>query len=88
MTLDEYFRKNMIYPWLARESGIEGTVYVSFIVEKDGSLTNIEVTGSLGYGCDEEAIRLIKMTSGFWEPGKENGSRVRVHKTVAVEFAL
>ncbi|MCX6234594.1 MAG: TonB family protein [Bacteroidetes bacterium] len=88
LTFDEYIRQNMVYPWPAREQGIEGTVTVLFIVEKDGSVTNIEVTGSLGYGCDEEAIRLIKMTSGSWEPGIDNGKPVRVQKTVLVEFGL
>ena len=64
----EYLSKNLTYPDDAKELGIEGRVFVQFIVERDGKLTNIKVVKGIGGGCDEEAVRLLR-ESPNWIPG-------------------
>ncbi len=80
-----YFVENMRYPLEAYTKGISGTAYVNFIVEKDGSLSDVHVLKPVGYGCDEEAIRLISNMKG-WIPGELNGKKVRVRSNVPVYF--
>jgi periplasmic protein TonB len=82
-----YIQKNTKYPAIARENNIEGRVFVSFIVEKDGSISNVEVKRGIGGGCDEEAKRVIK-SQPKWTPGKQNGRPVRVQYNVPVNFKL
>ncbi len=83
----EFLRDNIKYPQTARESGIQGTVYVSFIVERNGSLTNIKILRSIGGGCDELVIRIVKCMPK-WKPGKQDGKTVRVQFTMPVKFTL
>lgn len=83
----DYIKSNLKYPEEAKAKNIQGRVHVTFVVEPDGSLTNIQVTKSLGYGCDEEAIRLIK-NAPKWQPGKQNGVPVRVEVTRPITFEL
>lgn len=78
---------NIRYPAKARESGVQGKVYATFVVEKDGQLTNIKVIRGIGNGCDEEAIRVLKL-SPKWIPGKQNGNVVRQQYTVPISFSL
>ena len=75
------------YPALARENNVSGTVYVSFVVEKDGSLTDIKVLRDIGFGTGEEALRLLK-TSGKWTPGVQNGLKVPVAYTQPIGLRL
>lgn len=75
------------YPALARENSVSGTLYLSFIVEKDGSLTNIKVLRDIGFGTGEAAVRLMK-TSGKWTPGIQNGLKVRVAYTQPIALRL
>lgn len=75
------------YPAPARENGVSGTVYLSFIVEKDGSLTNIKILRDIGFGTGEAAVRLFK-TSGKWSPGIQNGLKVRVAYTQPIALRL
>lgn len=82
-----YLRNNIEYPQLARESGIEGTVYVTFVVEKDGSITDVRVLRGIGGGCDKEAIRVVKEMPK-WEPGKQRGKPVRVQFNMPIRFTL
>ena len=82
-----FVSKNIIYPLKAKENNIEGRVVVRFIIEKDGNLSNIEILRKLGFGCDEEVIRLIK-SMPKWFPGKQNGKPVRVHFTMPISFKL
>lgn len=82
-----YLRNSIEYPQLARESGIEGTVYVTFVVEKDGSITNVKVLRGIGGGCDKEAIRVVKEMPK-WEPGKQRGKAVRVQFNMPIRFTL
>ena len=83
----QYLNKNIIYPSVARENGIEGTVYVSFVVGKDGSIRDVQVKRGLGGGCSEEALRVIKLMPN-WNPGKQNGKAVSVTFTMPVKFKL
>lgn len=82
-----YVSKNIIYPLKAKENNIQGRVVVRFIIEKDGNVSNIEILRKLGFGCDEEVIRLIK-SMPKWFPGKQNGKPVRVHFTMPISFIL
>lgn len=83
----EYIAKNINYPALASQSGIEGRVYVKFIVEPDGSLSGVEVVRSVDPILDQEAIRVVK-ESPKWIPGMQRGKPVRVSFTFPVYFRL
>lgn len=79
--------KKLNYPKTALRIGVEGKVYVQFIVEKDGSLSNIEVLKGIGSGCDEEAIRVMKTVPNFI-PGKQGNRFARVKMVVPISFRL
>lgn len=83
----EYISNNLKYPQTAIEKGVQGRVFVGFIVEPDGSISNVKVLRSLGSGCDEEAMRVIK-SMPKWEPGKQSGQAVRVNYQIPVNFSL
>lgn len=83
----EYIQKNIEYPIEARESDIQGRVFVNFIVETDGSLSNVNVMRGIGGGCDEEAVRVVE-SMPKWKPGKQDGSAVRVSFTIPIIFKL
>ena len=85
--LTEYLQSNIKYPQMARESGIQGRVFVGFVVEPDGSISNVKVLRSLGGGCDEEAMRVVKNMKK-WKPGKQRGKAVRVSYVLPVNFKL
>jgi periplasmic protein TonB len=82
-----FLSKNVQYPELARESGITGTVILEFVVEKDGAITGIKVVRSIGGGCDEAAVRAVKMMPN-WTPGTQQGNPVRVQFHLPVRFTL
>ena len=86
-SLADYLRENIKYPQLAQESGIQGRVFVSFIVETDGSVSNVSVLRSVGGGCDEEAVRVVKAMPK-WKPGKHEGKTVRVSHVLPINFIL
>jgi periplasmic protein TonB len=75
------------YPFEAREINLQGIVYLSFVVENDGSITNITVLKAIGSGCEEEALRVIRSMPN-WIPGKQNGLPVRVKLTLPIKFTL
>lgn len=83
----EYLGKKIRYPEQARRMGVEGRVFVEFVVDKDGSLTEIKVVKGIGAGCDDEAIRVLK-NAPKWKPGKQRGRPVKVKMTVPVFFKL
>ena len=85
--LMEYVAKNIKYPQIARETGIQGRVFVSFVVEPDGSVSNVKVLRGIGGGCDEEAMRVVKSLPK-WKPGKQRGKAVRVSYMLPVNFKL
>jgi protein TonB len=82
-----YLSKNIKYPAIARENNTQGRVIISFVCERDGSLTDIKVARGIGDGCDEEAVRVIK-NSPKWKPGIQNGRPVRVAYSVPIAFTL
>ncbi|SEO94289.1 energy transducer TonB [Mucilaginibacter sp. OK283] len=82
-----FLQNNLRYPALARENNISGKVYISFIVEKDGQLSNITVSRGLGYGLDEESVRVLKLAKP-WKPGIQNGHPVRVAYSIPFAFQL
>ena len=85
--LVEYIAKNLNYPQEAIEKGIEGRVFVGFIIDVDGSVTDVKLLRGLGGGCDEEAIRVIKSLPK-WRPAKQNGVFSRVSYQIPVNFKL
>jgi periplasmic protein TonB len=82
-----YLQRNLKYPASARRIGIEGTVFVTFIVNGDGSVSNVEVTRGIHPDCDKEAVRVISKMSG-WTGGKQAGYPVRVKMTLPIKFVL
>lgn len=83
--LYNFLGKRLNYPELARARGIQGKVFVQFVVEKDGSLSNIKIMRSIGYGFAEEVVRVLKL-SPKWNPAKKNGAPVRTLFTMPVNF--
>ena len=83
--MNEYLKYNLIYPTKAWESGIQGRVMISFVIEKDGSISNVKVMRSLEPECDAEAVRVVKAMPK-WKPGKQRGEAVRVSYTVPIVF--
>lgn len=83
----KYLTTNLKYPAAARQSNIQGKVYLSFVVEKDGRLTDIKVKQGLGSGCDEEALRLLR-NSPKWKPGLIKEEPVRTFYVTSVNFQL
>ena len=83
----EYVAKNVKYPQLAKEVGTQGRVFVSFVVEKDGSITNVTILRGIGSGCDEEAMRVVK-SMPKWNPGLQCGRAVRVSCNLPINFKL
>lgn len=83
----KYMGKNTRYPQLAKESNIQGTVYVGFVVGKDGSINDVKVLRGIGGGCDEEAIRVVK-NMPKWTAGKQRGKPVKVSFRLPFKFNL
>ncbi len=83
----EYLRKNIKYPAICRENNIQGRVIVTFVVNKDGSIVDIEVAKSVNPSLDKEAIRVISQMPK-WKPGSQRGKPVRVKYSVPVNFRL
>ncbi len=85
--LMNYLATNIKYPPLAKESGIQGRVFINFVVEPDGSISNVKVLRGIGGGCDEEAIRVVEAMPK-WKPGMQRGKPVRVSYNLPVKFTL
>jgi len=88
--IDDFYKflgENIEYPEEAKKQNIEGNVFVSFIVEKDGAISDIKIDRKLGYGTDEEAVRILKL-SPKWNPGTQNGKAVRVKYNLPIKFSL
>lgn len=83
----KFLGKTLKYPSAAQRQNVEGRVYMSFVVEKDGSITDVHVMKGIGFGCDEEATRAVKLMPK-WISGKQNGRNVRVRFTIPVAFKL
>lgn len=85
--IDKYIAENLVYPQLARENNITGRVYVTFVVEKDGSITGARVLRDIGGGCGAEVIRLVN-SMPKWIPGTQRGKPVRVQYNLPINFLL
>lgn len=85
--LNQFMNDHIQYPRMAVENGTFGTVYLSFVVELDGSIGTIKVLNPIGDGCTEEAIRVLKLMPK-WKPGKNHGEPVRVWFNLPVKFRL
>ena len=85
--LINFLRENLVYPEEAREKGIEGRVIVRFFVEENGNLSDIEAVKGIGGGCDEEAVRVIKMMPK-WKAGTVEGKATRFPMTIPMVFKL
>lgn len=82
-----FIRKNMRYPASARRMGVDGTVYVSFVVGKDGTISDVKVLRGISADCDKEAVRVVSMMPP-WKPGKQNGKPVFVRFNLPIKFKL
>jgi len=85
--LMKYLGNNIKYPPIAKDAGIQGTVYVTFVVSEDGKVKDVKVLRSIGGGCDEEAIRVVK-NMPTWSPGKQRGKAVKVQYNLPIRFTL
>lgn len=85
--LSKYLRRNLNYPKEARRMGIEGKVFVEFIVDTDGSIVDVKVVKGIGAGCDEEAVRVLK-SSPKWIPGEVRNESVKVKMSIPIVFKL
>ena len=83
----EYLSGNITYPEDAKEKGISGRVFIQFVIEKDGSVSNVKVMKGIGGGCDEEAVRVVKAMPK-WKPGIQKGKPVRVSYNLPLNFKL
>ena len=83
----KYVATNLRYPAQARRMGIAGKVFVQFVVEKDGRLTDVQILKGIGAGCDEEALRVIKKSKA-WTPGRQRGRPVKVRMIIPINFRL
>jgi len=83
----QYIGSHIHYPELAKESNVQGTVYITFVVNKNGEITDIETKRGIGSGCEEEAMRVVK-SMPHWTPGLMNGNAVRVQYILPVKFSL
>ena len=84
---NKYLSTHIRYPSVAKENNVQGRVFIQFVVERDGSLTDLKALRDPGSGLGDEAMRILK-TMPKWKPGVQNGKAVRVQYTVPVNFSL
>ena len=85
--VQQWISKHVKYPVLAMENGIQGKVYVQFVIERDGSVSNVKVVRGVDSSLDKEAVRVVK-SMPKWKPGKQRGKPVRVSFTLPINFQL
>jgi protein TonB len=83
----KFLQKNIHYPPQAIDAGAQGKVWLTFIIERDGQLSNITVDHGAGHGLDDEALRVLKLAKA-WKPGKQNGQPVRVKFSIPINFVM
>ena len=83
----KFLTENIKYPQMAKESGISGTVYVTFVVDEKGKVADVRVLRGIGGGCDEEGVRVVKLMPP-WNSGKQSGKAVRVQFNMPIRFTL
>lgn len=82
-----FIKFNLHYPSSAQANGVQGTVILNFVVNREGKITNIKVVKGIGFGCDEESIRVMEKMPA-WSPGKQRGQTVLVSFTMPIRFVL
>jgi protein TonB len=85
--LQKFLQKNVKYPAIARRMGVEGSVFVSFVIDKGGVISDIAVVKGISAECDKESVRVVSMMPP-WKPGKQNGKAVRCRFVLPVKFKL
>ena len=85
--VQKWIAKNVKYPVLAMENGIQGKVFIQFVIERDGSITDVKVLRGVDASLDKEAVRVVKAMPK-WKPGKQRGKPVRVSYTLPINFQL
>jgi TonB family protein len=85
--MNAFIASNISYPQKAKETGIQGTVYVTFVIDETGAVGNAKVIRGIGKECDVEALRVVKMMPK-WKPGKQSGKNVKVAFTLPIKFSL
>lgn len=85
--LFEYLAKNTDYPAMAADAGIQGVVYVTFVVDTDGKVKDARVLRGIGGGCDKEALRVVNSMPS-WAPGRQRGKNVKVQYNLPIRFIL
>lgn len=83
----KFLNDNLEYPRMAKRSNIQGKVYLNFVVDKEGNVSDIEVVRGIGGGCDDEAIRVLKMAPK-WNPGLQRGNPVKSRMSLYIHFLL
>ncbi|MFN3402495.1 MAG: energy transducer TonB [Cytophagaceae bacterium] len=84
--VNDFINKNIRYPVKAQNAGIEGRVYVEFVIGTDGTVIDAKAVKGIGFGCDEEAVRVIKLTK--WTPAKQNGKPVKLKRIVHIIYKM
>jgi protein TonB len=84
---NNYLATSLKYPKEAMEADISGTVYVRFVINADGKVSDVEILRGIGHGCDKEAKRVIEHMPD-WIPGKQNGKNVSVFMTLPIKFKM
>jgi protein TonB len=82
-----FFAQNIVYPEIAKRAGVEGKVILTFVIDKNGEVKDVQVAKGIGAGCDEEAMRVLKIMPR-WHPGKQNGKPVLTRINIPVVFKL
>ena len=85
--MNDFIGKNLKYPEQATKNGVQGKVLVSFVVETDGSITDVKVIRGIGSGCDEEAVRVVKAMPK-WQPAMKDGKAVAMQMHIPFSFTL
>jgi len=83
----KFIYHNLQYPSDAKAKRIQGTVFVTFVIDTAGNVRDAEILKGMGYGCDEEALRVVRLMPR-WNPGKQSGKAVRVQFNMAIKFSL
>ena len=84
---NRFLATNIHYPETAEKNGIQGKVFITFVVEKDRTISNVRTLRGIGGGCDEEAVRVIRLMPK-WIPGRQRGLPVRVQFNLPIKFTL
>lgn len=86
--LGQFLSQNLQYPQEAVRARAQGRVFVSFVINADGAVENVRVLKGMGYGADEEALRVVKKTNGHWKPGVQRGQKVSTNYNLPINFSV